>query len=642
MKTTIKQLHLRNFKKAQNLSIDFDSRITNIEGDNGTGKTTVFDAFNWCLFGKNSENKSDFSIKTLDAENNAIPKLEHEVVAVFDVDGVEYTFKRVYKEKYTKKRGSSVESFDGHKEELFVNDVPKSLSEYNSVIDSIFKTSISRMITDPTYFNEVLKWEQRRTILMEMAGEISEQSILDNHPELELIPTIFAEGKTIEDKKKELAAKREKVKEGIDSVPSRLDEIDRQTDKELRPIDVLLSTRDHVQKQIETINAEITDASKGMEEINSKRAKLINERGNQERIIFEEKTRIQRDHDIFVRDLNSKQDQIKYDIDQKQKLIALKRDAISGNMQRVEVFRASNDDLKAQFLKISGQTFNVHDATCPSCKQPLPHDEIEQKRLQFNQFSSSEQDRLKGQAVENNEKIAKLKNDNEQLHVEIEQLEKEISELKSNQQDVTIPTINFESPDIDAANARISELNAEIEALPTDQTQIDVTEQKNKLSELNLQLDAIKRELFKHDNNETLTMRRNELIEQQQKQIAELGEIERFEHQIAQFTKLHIEQIEKRVNNMFVGVEFKMFEQQINGGEKPTCICLVNGVPYPDVNTAGQINAGLRIIEALQDHFGMMQPIFIDNRERVSQIVPMKNQIINLTKVTGVEQLTVK
>ena len=76
MELKLKRLTLLNFKGVRSLSIDF-SDVTNIDGDNGTGKTTIADAYFWLLFGKDSCDKKDFNIKTLDKNNKVIERLDH-------------------------------------------------------------------------------------------------------------------------------------------------------------------------------------------------------------------------------------------------------------------------------------------------------------------------------------------------------------------------------------------------------------------------------------------------------------------------------------------------------------------------------------------------------------------------------------
>lgn len=85
----LKSLSLINFKGVRSLNIGFSDAETLVAGDNGTGKTTVFDSFLWLLFGKDSTGRSDsnFNIKTLDADGKPILHLEHSVTGVLSVDG---------------------------------------------------------------------------------------------------------------------------------------------------------------------------------------------------------------------------------------------------------------------------------------------------------------------------------------------------------------------------------------------------------------------------------------------------------------------------------------------------------------------------------------------------------------------------
>ena len=83
----IKRLTLCNFKGLRNVTVEFSEDATTISGRNGTGKTTIKDAFSWLLWGKDSEGNTDskFGIKTNDANGNFIPDLEHEVSGMFEV-----------------------------------------------------------------------------------------------------------------------------------------------------------------------------------------------------------------------------------------------------------------------------------------------------------------------------------------------------------------------------------------------------------------------------------------------------------------------------------------------------------------------------------------------------------------------------
>lgn len=640
-KIIIKQLSIRNFKGALNRTVEFDDVQNLIQGDNRTGKTTIFDAFNFLFFGKNSQNSTKFSIKPLDTENNQISGkgIEHEVVGVLSVDGIENTYRRVYVEKWSKKRGSVEETKDGNTEFFYINDVPLSSTDYAKEVDAIFNSSISRMITDPMYFNTVMQWQDRAKLLMSITGEITEQSVLDLRPELELIPSVFSENKTIEQKKKELSSKRLKVKESIEDVPGRLDEINRMIHQELPSIEEIEFDKKRFEDEISKntalkidlfkANQAVTDRKIELNkqkndielEIQNERAELVRE-ANADRIaIIEKRTRLSEE----LHQLNSKSER-----DQSKKRL---------NENNIAGLREANADLKAKYeFETNEHQFNALECKCPSCNQSLPESEVESYRLKFNQEKAKRLSDIKQRAVINNDTIENLLKEIEEipdLHTEIESIQKQLDSL-------VIPAVSDSVPDNDSIKEKlqmVSQLQQQIdETVVTNQEDPIINSNIEHFNKLLLNSNDL---LNKHKENERLSVRKSEIESQHSSLISELSAIEKFEYQLDQFNKFYMEAVEKSVNNVFNGVKFKMFEQQENGGEKPTCVCLVNGVPYPDVNTGGQIQAGLEIINVLQDYFQISTPVFIDNRETVSIIPKMNCQIINLKKVEGLSELVI-
>ena len=114
MELRINKLVLQNFKGIKSLEIDAGGSNLTIYGDNATGKTTVFDAFMWLLFNKDSLGRSDFGIKTQDENGNVIHNLEHSVECELAIDNSILTLRKVFTEKWTKKRGSADAEFTGH------------------------------------------------------------------------------------------------------------------------------------------------------------------------------------------------------------------------------------------------------------------------------------------------------------------------------------------------------------------------------------------------------------------------------------------------------------------------------------------------------------------------------------------------
>ena len=113
MKILLKKLSLENFKGIKSLAIDFTEKTT-ISGANGTGKTTVYDAFLWCLFGKDSADRKDFNVKTIEPNGLATEKIDHSVTAILSIDGMETTLTRTLRENWVKKRGESEATLFGN------------------------------------------------------------------------------------------------------------------------------------------------------------------------------------------------------------------------------------------------------------------------------------------------------------------------------------------------------------------------------------------------------------------------------------------------------------------------------------------------------------------------------------------------
>lgn len=221
----ITKMHLLNFKGVRELTIEFGKDFTNILGRNGSGKTTIFDAFTWVLFGKDSADRKQFDIKTLDKQGVAIPRIPHEVSITLQVDGQVITLTRRYTEKWTKKRGSAVEEFSGHEEERIYNEVPCSLKEWNEKITAICPEQVFKFITNPDYFTSQ-RWDAQRTMLFRMAGGVTDEDIANGNADFANLLSKLT-GKTLEEYNREIGAKKKRIKAQIEEIPGRIDECNR-------------------------------------------------------------------------------------------------------------------------------------------------------------------------------------------------------------------------------------------------------------------------------------------------------------------------------------------------------------------------------------------------------------------------------
>src|SRR5690554_5661767 len=175
-KIYLEKIRINNFKKVGSLEIEF-SENNEVFGDNGAGKTTIFDAFTWLLFGKDSLGSTKFEIKKLDKENNPVHKKEHSVFAEINVNDQKHELRRVYREKWVKKRGDETETFSGHETIFEVNSMVYSQKEYKDFVANIIDEETFRLLTSTTYFAN-LKWEDKRRIVYSMVNDIPTEEIV--------------------------------------------------------------------------------------------------------------------------------------------------------------------------------------------------------------------------------------------------------------------------------------------------------------------------------------------------------------------------------------------------------------------------------------------------------------------------------
>lgn len=650
-KILIKEIHFVNFKGFKNITIEFNEDVTAICGRNGSGKTTVFDGFTWLLFGKDSQDRKTFNLKTLDENGNAIPKLPHEVSAVLLVDGEVVELCRRFNEKWVKRRGQAEEEFTGHEEERLYNGVPLSLKEWNEKISAICSEQVFKFITNPKYFVSQ-KSEVQRAMLFRMAGEISDADIAAGNDDFTALLAGLT-GKSMEEFKREIQAKKRRIKAEIEAIPDRIDERKRDiASLSEHDYDAIEKSITEKQKRLADLEAEILDLSKKNEAINKQRMEAVKQLGSLKekklRLEFEIKEQVTADY----RNAVSRKNEISSKIASLEKDVKALSDRMQGYNKTVDECKAIREKLIEEWKSINAQTisFNENDFICPTCKRQLDIDDIERKQQELTENFNANKSTLlaanneKGQANKRRMEDAALAiKHNEQ---EIEATNKEIAELKASED----YNLQAEEPDAQPsieANAEWKQLSADIADTEKELSEKENTprfsysDQQASISSLKAEIESLKHTLANKDairrNNERIA----ELEAQYKTGAQELAYIERTEFTIAAFNKARVEAIDKRINGMFSLVKFKMFETQINGGEIETCEAVVNGVPYSGQNNAMQINMGIDIINAICEFEGITAPIFIDNAESVNEFIPSQSQVIQLV-VTTDNDLSIK
>jgi len=651
----IQELTLTNFKGIKSLHVDFSDEQTNIFGDNGTGKTSIFDAFTWLLFGKDSTDRQNFEIKTLDKNNNPIPKINHEVEGLINAEGKLITIKRTLSEKWVTRRGSSESEFAGNETIYEWNGVPLLAGDFSNKVSDIVDEKVFKLITSPTAFNS-LKWQDQREVLIGMTN-ITDEFIAEGNTDFKnLLITIGERDITLDGLEKSTKASLKKAKNEIKSIPTRIDEVERGKPEAIDFENIKTESKKLISKK-EKLEAQISDKLKAEHAVFENKKKLqksvyeieteITKRKNgiksEARTSFLSNTEKPRE---FQKSIDLTDSGIK-DAETTEKNLNTRIESSKLHLHRLNT---SLDELRDTWQKKNAETFTMDESECkcPTCKREFDSELLDDKRKEMEKIfaddkrtqlklinSKGEGIKLEKEQTESlisslNEKLKKCKSDLKDLWTSRAELSTQLKEVgtettKSEEQ-IYNDLLLANDAWIKELENNIKELNAKI----NDEKPVDVSELKAEKATIQNEIDAFNVKL----NDKKVIELANNRIETLKKEESELAssinKLDKQLYNIEQFTKAKMEALENSINANFSFVKFKLFETQINGGETPTCKALVEGVPFSDANTASKINAGLDIINTLCKYYQSSAPVFIDNRESVIDIIECQSQIVNL------------
>ena len=638
-RVTLKSLTLCNFKGEKERTTNFNPDVTTISGGNGLGKSRHFDAFIWLLFGKDSKDRKDYEIKTR-IDGQELHNVECSVTGVIEVDGEEITLKRALMEDWVKPRGQVERVFKGNHTECWWNDTPVNVGEYAKRIEAIIASSVFKMITNPAFFVN-MPWKLQREQLFQLAGTVTDAEIAAKKPEFAALLDKIS-GKSLADFKAEISARKGRLKEELEQIQPRIDQTYKMMpeNEDFNAIEVQIGMIDNEIKDIDRSIADMAATIRKMYEAEQEKQKKVNDlKSYCQKIIF----KATEDAQKAAFEANSRRREIESTISSKEREITFNRREIESGRKEIERLeneiknlKAEQDNLREKWYEENGKTYNG-ETICPHCGQELPVAMVEQAREIFTK-----------------EQVCKCNDLNDKgmlLGARIKDLEARIKDVQADIENVAVDSINAEIeklkaefcqlPVVDAAAVvpesipewvELQEQIKGIEAtISTEKAVSDVTmTESEKKSELNEKRDALKKRLA---NRDAIKKYESEIkrLEARGKELAQqIADAEKEEYTIEQFTRTKIDECETRINSMFKFVTFRLFDYTLENNAVETCIPLVNGVPYPSANTAGQINAGLDIINTLCKFYGICAPIFIDNRESVNDIIETESQIINL------------
>ena len=617
-------LSLKNFKGIKEFTFSPQGESVTIYGANGLGKSSIADAFNWLLFDKNSSGQKDFGLKPTDAQGVEINNLEHSVTATIAIDGLTCDLTKVMTESWVKKRGSAAPEFSGHKTDYFINGVPTAKGEYDEAVSSICDSEqIFRLLTSTTFFNS-MKWQDRRIVLLDVAGNISDADVIGANPQLAGLTEALGE-RSLVDHLKVLTAQRPKINAELEKLPARMDEAGRDKPSEISTIpptgnyaDLKAGLESLIRQRAALLAGDTSEIKSNvmaiLEEIqvigeayHTKKRESLDERRGLESFIV----KWERDKEDHQRNIERHRNDI----------------AACGAMR---------EKLIAEWKQVSAEVMPNEVCNMGMPKADHPNYDAEAAQLKFNN--------TKAEKLKANGELGKANNANRlsfevlinESEAKVIQLDTAIEDARKALDAITIPS----PPDYTPKQEAIKQLEAQISAVSTPET-----------AKIDSEIEAEQMKIISHDASALNLKRAMEVdrrlaeLKTEQKTLA--IEVEKIDKEIMlceDFTKSKVSMLTESVNAKFSPLSFKLFDQQINGGIAETCEVLMNGVPYGDLSRGQKAIAGLSIIKVLSDHYGITCPVFCDDFEGVTLDAPTTEdgQYIFLLAIKGYEELTVK
>lgn len=641
MQVRIKSLHLENFKSVKSATYRFDGKNASISGANATGKTTIVDSLWWLLFNKDSAGNEKFSIRPLDSDGKQIDNVEICVSVVLDIDGNEMELKKVQKQNWVKKRGTSEIALQGNVNSYEVDGYPKSEKEYKECVAGISEEELFKILTNPFYLPS-LKWNEQRRRIIVLADDISDIEVAKQNEKFSGLMLDLEKAKSTDDIKKKYQKALNEWKKKQAELPVRIDEAEKQkVDIDVAELELL---KNSLNEQIAENKAKQEDVSKEFEE----QQKASDG-------IFELKFELNDLQRKANEDLEKKRREIRAEIDNVDWQLKEVRHQIRLNKQDIEAAQKSIEtntvliNATRESWKVANErVFDENSLICSYCGQEYPEERKDQIKADFGKNREEELSFLTKRGNELKAVIDKDKAEIEQLKVTLKENEDEeinlaesIKGLEKCLEEVPQSVDISDRPEVQEIQRQIAEKEANMNKGNSAE---EIRKQlKSEGEELQKQMDAVKKQFVLVKKNDEADDRIAELQSEQREVAQKVADQENMLYLLEEFIRFKMDNVSETINEKLDGICVKLFENQINGGVKECCELTYDGVPYGSLNSGHRIMVGMKIIKALQEFYGIYAPVFIDNAESINDFnLPEMDCQIILLKVTEDKELKIE
>ena len=676
MKLKIRSLHMENFQGIKSLDVNFSNK-TSIKGQNAAGKTTVFDAFTWLLFNKNSAGEEKFNVRPLDKDGNRIDNVEIKVVAVLDVDGKEMELSKIQKQNWVKKRGTDTVTLQGNVNSFEIDGYPKSEADFKAYVSGLAQSEdMFKMLTNPQYFSS-LKWKDQRDILMRLATDVSDVELAQTDAKYAPLLGELEKAPSTDDIRAKFSKALSGWKKKQAEIPVRIDEAEKSkidvdvAEQELAKVDLV--------RRIAECDKKMENAGSTLGDLRSKEMQLQFDMSGMEQTMNRELSNKRSIMDAELRDCKNELEHFAVTISLKEKQISDNEKAITdADAERKKLGEQYNSEKAKAFDETpylfdeSKWIYDESTTVCSLCGQKLPADKIEQLKADFEERKTkakadakrklndsksdfitqkeSNLEEIKADGFAKKNLIEELTKKNADLQMEIDSLKKQEQGTLTNKEELCKLLSEIPEEADYSQNEEYVKLKAEHDKILADIAKLEsegadkvVTDLKAKKADMQSQLDEVNKVIAQAANNVAIDDRIETLRDEQKEIGQKVADQEQMLYLLEEFIRFKLNKVSESINSHFKTVNFKLFEMQLNGGMKDCCECTVNGVPYSALNSGHRIVAGLDIIRSLSELYGVSVPIFVDNAESLNEFnVPDMDAQLTLLSVSEDKQLKVE
>lgn len=652
-----KKLRLLNFCGIRNAEYEFGDELTIIKGKNGLGKSTIANAIFYTLFGKDI-NGNSLDIKTFDKDHNIIREIPHEVELTVRVHciGEEGASNQVIilKRKLT-------DSWDVDKctntYKYFVNGDICTANDYYNVVDSICPYDAFCLCSSSRHF-VCLSWQEQRNKLQALVGNISTDDITQGDEKFDFVVEALRK-QDIDKYVHHLKYSRNEVQDQLDSVPIRLEELNKSLPK-AQDWEALATEKAQ-------LNEKLVELANKIQEIRTGGADKVRLDAIRKKIDFAEKRKrnmeqsamnlateqaTKHQSDVITANIAATKAQSLVD-DLKATMRGYTESEIHAKDKKEECERKVADiNNRLDELSKSRWSWNAEDGICPHCGQPLPAEDVErikkESKDRFNEHKSNAskkiQEEFNGIQQEYTDAkniLEKLDNDRMVTTNQLVKANKTLKEAEGKKREVdaekpkTYEQILAEKEEYQQVVKELADLQAELDKpSETEETSKMLTELEKEREPIGIRYNEVLELLGKKEAFDRITARIAEINEDKLTYRAQLDELDKQLDVVREYNQKTDQLLEDRVNEHFRFVKWSMFKTNLKGEREATCECYHDGVPYRRLNTAAKVNAGIDIAYTFAKYNEIEVPMLLDECESVNHPICRGGQQIRMVVTT--------